>query len=193
METITAKTYTTIDGLTIGGKFRKPYTAILSLEAQQFLLELHRRFNARRQELLARRDGRQEEINQGKMPDFLPETRHIRESEWTVAPLPADLLDRRVEITGPVDRKMVINALNSGAKCFMADFEDSNSPTWDNNMQGHINLIDAVRRTISFEAPETGKKYQLNDKIATLLVRPRGWHLEEKHLLADGELMSGSL
>ncbi len=193
METIIAKQYTAIDGLTIKGKFRIPYEAILSKEAQQFLLELHRRFNARRKELLDRREERQQEINNGRMPDFLPETKHIRESEWTVAPLPADLLDRRVEITGPVDRKMAINALNSGAKCFMADFEDSNSPTWDNNMQGHINLIDAVNRTITYEAPETGKKYKLNDKIATLLVRPRGWHLEEKHLLADGEQMSGSL
>ncbi len=193
METITAKTYAAIDGLTIRGKYRAPYAAILSEEAQRFLLELHRHFNARRKELLARRAERQKEIDNGKMPDFLPETKHIRESEWTVAPLPADLLDRRVEITGPVDRKMVINALNSGARCFMADFEDSNSPGWDNNMQGHINLIDAVGRTISFEAPDTGKKYQLNEKTATLLVRPRGWHLEEKHLLAGGEQMSGSL
>ncbi|MCB0578119.1 MAG: malate synthase A, partial [Phaeodactylibacter sp.] len=193
METITAKTYTTINGLTIQGKFRTAYAPILTEEVQQFLLELHRRFNARRKELLGRREARQQEINEGKMPDFLPETKHIRESDWTVAPLPADLLDRRVEITGPVDRKMVINALNSGARCFMADFEDSNSPGWDNNMQGHINLIDAVNRTISFEAPDTGKKYRLNDKTATLLVRPRGWHLEEKHLHADGEQMSGSL
>ena len=133
METIIAKKYAEIDGITIKGKFRNPYSAILTEEAQQFLLELHRRFNTRRKELLARREERQQEINQGKMPDFLPETKHIRESDWTVAPLPADLLDRRVEITGPVDRKMVINALNSGAKCFMADFEDSNSPSWDNN------------------------------------------------------------
>ncbi|MCB0554089.1 MAG: malate synthase A, partial [Phaeodactylibacter sp.] len=177
----------------ITGTYRKPYEAILSEEAQCFLMELHRRFNPRRRELLARRAERQREINAGKLPGFLPETKYIRESDWVVAPLPPDLLDRRVEITGPVDRKMIINALNSGAKCFMADFEDSNAPSWDNNMEGHLNLMDAINRSITFKNPETGKSYCLNDKVATLMVRPRGWHLDEKHLLVDGEPMSGGL
>ncbi len=193
MQTMTAEAYPQVDGLEITGKYRKGYVPVLSKEAQEFLLALHRRFDERRKELLARREKRQQEINRGQLPDFLPETKHIRESDWAVAPLPADLLDRRVEITGPVDRKMIINALNSGAKCFMADFEDSNTPSWDNNMQGHLNLSDAIRREISFEDPKKGKKYQLKDKVATLLVRPRGWHLPEKHLLVDGQPMSGSL
>ena len=120
-----------------------------------------------------------------------PET--IREAEWTVAPLPADILDRRVEITGPVDRKMIINALNSGAKVFMADFEDSSTPTWNNLIDGHINLRDAIRRTITFDDPSAGKQYKLNDKVAVLFIRPRGWHLEERHVLVDGEPMSGSI
>ena len=132
------------------------------------------------------------EIDAGALPGFLPETAHIRESTWTVAPIPRDLLDRRVEITGPVDRKMIINALNSGASVFMADFEDSNSPTWMNNLEGQANLRDAVEGTISFVSPE-GKRYQLNDHVATLLVRPRGWHLDERHFLVDGKPISGSL
>ncbi len=135
---------------------------------------------------------RQAEIDAGHYPDFLTETAEIRTSEWKVAPIPADLMDRRVEITGPVDRKMVINALNCGANVFMADFEDANSPTWTNNLDGQINLRDAIRRTIEFTSPE-GKKYKLNDKIATLLVRPRGWHLDEKHVLLGGKPISGSL
>ena len=126
------------------------------------------------------------EINQGKLPAFLEETRHIRESNWTINPLPNDLQDRRVEITGPVDRKMIINALNSGAKLFMADFEDANSPTWSNCIEGQINLRDAIRGTITFENPN-GKSYKLNEKTAVLKVRPRGWHLEEKHVLLDGQ------
>ena len=185
--------YPRVGGMKITGTYRKPYEAILSEEAQCFLMELHRRFNPRRRELLARRAERQREINAGKLPGFLPETKYIRESDWVVAPLPPDLLDRRVEITGPVDRKMIINALNSGAKCFMADFEDSNAPSWDNNMEGHLNLMDAINRSITFKNPETGKSYCLNDKVATLMVRPRGWHLDEKHLLVDGEPMSGGL
>ena len=128
-----------------------------------------------------------------RSPTSSPRRRQIRESEWTVAPLPADILDRRVEITGPVDRKMIINALNSGAKVFMADFEDSNTPTWNNLLDGQINLRDAIRRTITFADPATGKQYKLNDKAAVLFVRPRGWHLEERHVLVDGEPMSGSL
>ena len=161
------------------------YAQILTPEALAFLAKLHRQFNARRLELLQRRVARQKELDGGKLPDFLPEPRHVREGDWKVAPVPADLQDRRVEITGPTDRKMVINALNSGASMYMADFEDSNTPTWHNQIDGQINMRDAVRRTISFSSPE-GKQYKLNESIATLLVRPRGWHLEEKHMLASG-------
>ncbi len=157
--------------------------AILTPEATAFLLKLSTEFEHRRQELLARRRVVQQEIDEGKMPNFLAETASIRAAEWRVAPIPKDLLDRRVEITGPVDRKMIINALNSGASVFMADFEDSNSPTWKNNIEGQFNLCDAVRGTITYESPE-GKKYSLNEKRATLFVRPRGWHLDEKHFLA---------
>ncbi len=181
-----------MEGVEIKGELKAGYDEILTEDALALVVKLHRALNPRRKELLEKRQERQREIDNGKLPDFLPETAHIRNSEWTVAPLPEDLLDRRVEITGPVDRKMVINALNSGAKMFMADFEDSNSPSWDNNLSGQINLRDANRRTISFEN-EAGKKYALNDKIATLLVRPRGWHLLEKGLMIDGEPCSGGL
>jgi len=165
---------------------------ILTTEAKTFLNDLARKFEGRRQELLARRQARQREIDAGHLPDFLPKTASIRESDWTVAPIPRDLFDRRVEITGPVDRKMIINALNSGASVFMADFEDSNSPTWQNNLEGQANLRDAVRGTISFVSPE-GKRYDLNPRVATLLVRPRGWHLDERHFLVDGKPISASL
>lgn len=165
---------------------------VLTPEALAFITQLHRHFDARRLELLAARTHRQEKIDQGELPDFLHNTKHIREADWTIDPLPADLLDRRVEITGPVDRKMVINALNSGANMFMADFEDANSPTWNNCLDGHINLQDAIRKTISYTNPQ-GKSYQLNPQTAVLLVRPRGWHLSEKHLLIDGSPVSGSL
>jgi malate synthase len=165
---------------------------ILSSEARTFLTDLARKFEPRRQELLAQRKVRQREIEAGKMPDFLPETAEIRKAQWKVAPIPDDLLDRRVEITGPVDRKMIINALNSGANVFMADFEDSHSPTWQNNMEGQANLVDAVRRRITYVSPE-GKRYQLNPQIATLLVRPRGWHLDERHFKVDGKSISGAL
>ena len=168
------------------------YAEILTPEAVHFVAKLAEKFEGRREELLARRQERQGEIDAGHFPDFLTETTDIRMSEWTVAPIPRDLTDRRVEITGPVDRKMVINALNSGANVFMADFEDANSPTWSNNVEGQINLRDANRRTIEFSSPE-GKKYKLNDKIATLLVRPRGWHLNEKNVLREGKPISGSL
>lgn len=168
------------------------YASILTEEAVAFITKLHTQFNGRRLELLEKRVARQAEIDNGKLPDFLPETKEIREGDWVAAPIPADLQDRRVEITGPVERKMIINALNCGAKMFMADFEDSNSPTWTNCLDGQVNLRDAVNKTISFEN-ENGKKYSLNEKVATLLVRPRGWHLDEKHVLVDGELMSGSL
>ena len=183
----------TVDGVEIRGNVTPEFQEILTHEALEFVAKLQREFNQRRKDLLAKRQERQAELDAGKMPDFLPETKDIREGDWTVAPLPEDLLDRRVEITGPVDRKMVINALNSGAKMFMADFEDSNSPTWDNNIQGQINLRDAIRRTITFENPSNGKFYKLNDEVATLLVRPRGWHLLEKHVLVDGEPISGGL
>ncbi len=165
---------------------------ILSPPALDFVLALARRFDGRRRELLAARAARQAELDLGRAPDFLTETRAIREAEWTVAPIPADLEDRRVEITGPVERKMIINALNSGASVFMADFEDSSSPTWDNVVQGQVNLRDAVRRTIRFTSPE-GKPYTLAEKTATLVVRPRGWHLDEKHVTKDGQPLSASL
>jgi malate synthase len=166
--------------------------AILTPGARAFLLKLAGRFEPRRQELLARRRTVQQEISDGKFPDFLAETVAIRQGEWKVAPIPKDLVDRRVEITGPVDRKMIINALNSGANVFMADFEDSNSPTWSNNLEGQYNLREAIRGTIRYESPE-GKKYQLGEKPATLVVRPRGWHLDEKHFLAEGKPISASL
>jgi malate synthase len=169
------------------------YAEILTPEAVAFVVGLQRTFNERRKELLEARVARQKRLDAGERPNFLKETTAIRESEWTVAPLPKDLLDRRVEITGPVDRKMIINALNSGAKVFMADFEDSTTPTWDNVMEGQFNLRDAVRRTITFEDEKTGKSYKLNEKPAVLFVRARGWHLEERHLIVDGEPMSGSL
>ncbi|HUI41136.1 MAG TPA: malate synthase A [Terriglobia bacterium] len=165
---------------------------ILTEEAMSFLTRLATNFEARRQELLRRRRIRQQEIDGGVLPDFLPDTAWIRATEWQAAPIPADLLDRRVEITGPVERKMIINALNSGASVFMADFEDSNSPTWQNNLDGQANLRDAVNGTIRYVSPE-GKKYELAPKTATLMVRPRGWHLEEKHFLVGGRPISGSL
>ncbi len=169
------------------------HAEILSPEAMAFIVGLQRTFNQRRKDLLAARVARQQRLDAGERPDFLESTRTIREGEWTVAPLPPDLLDRRVEITGPVERKMVINALNSGAKVFMADFEDSTTPTWDNVIEGQINLKGAVRRTIAFEEKKTGKSYRLNEHPAVLFVRVRGWHLEERHLIVDGEPMSGSL
>ncbi|MEO0330786.1 MAG: malate synthase A [Bacteroidota bacterium] len=179
--------------MTITADVTEAYAEILTPEATEFLMQLHQRFDAERQSLLAKREERQAALDAGKSPDFLPETKNIRESDWTVAKLPEDLLDRRVEITGPVDRKMIINALNSGANMFMADLEDSNSPSWQNIIEGQINLRDAIRRTISFTNPKNGKEYSLNDEVATLLVRPRGWHLLEKNILVNGESMSGSL
>ncbi len=167
-------------------------TQILTPDASEFLTRLAREFEPRRQELLGQRRTRQQQIDSGHSPDFLPETASIREKEWTVAPIPHDLLDRRVEITGPVDRKMIINALNSGASVFMADFEDSNSPTWQNNLEGQLNLRDAVEGAISFASPD-GKRYALNPHVATLMVRPRGWHLDERHFTVDGKPISASL
>ncbi|OGA31442.1 MAG: malate synthase A [Betaproteobacteria bacterium RIFCSPLOWO2_12_FULL_62_13b] len=178
-------------GVEINGPITPEFAQILSPEAVAFVAKLCRRFEPRRQELLAARAARQKEFDAGKMPDFLPQTANIRSSEWKIAAQPADMLDRRVEITGPTDRKMVINALNCGASTFMADFEDANCPTWFNMIDGQINLRDAVRRTISFE--QNAKQYKLNDKTAVLILRPRGWHLPEKHMLIDGKQISGSL
>jgi malate synthase len=165
---------------------------ILTDEAVSFLTALSRQFEERRRQLLDRRRVRQQEIDGGGLPDFLAETAWIRNSDWVAAPIPADLLDRRVEITGPVDRKMIINALNSGASVFMADFEDSNSPTWRNNLDGQGNLRDAVNGAIGYVSPE-GKRYELGAKTAVLMVRPRGWHLNEKHFLVDGSPISAAL
>jgi len=178
-------------GVSVAGALNPHYAQILTPQALAFVAQLHRGFEARRRELLERRALRQREFDSGKRPDFLAETRALRESEWTVAPQPADLLDRRVEITGPTDRKMIINALNSGASTFMADFEDANCPTWANMVEGQINLRDAVRRTITFE--QAGKRYRLAEKTAVLIVRPRGWHLPERHLLVDGEPVAGAI
>ena len=179
-------------GIEISGRVTPEFAEILTPEAVGFAARLQRAFGARRAELLAGRAARQMEFDAGKLPDFLPETRAIREQSWTCAPVPADIRDRRVEITGPVDRKMIINALNSGASVFMADFEDANTPKWDNNIQGHINLRDAIRRRIDYVSPE-GKAYKLDHKVATLFVRPRGWHLPEKHVLIDGSPISGGI
>ncbi|MDH5373228.1 MAG: malate synthase, partial [Acidimicrobiia bacterium] len=181
-----------IDGIEVTGPIVERSAEILSDEALAFVADLHRRFNPKRRDLLAARAERQLRIDAGEMPSFLTETRDIREADWSVAPIPADLMNRRVEITGPVERKMMINALNSGAKVFMADFEDSNTPSWANTIEGQANLIDAHTRTISFENPD-GKRYELNEETATLLVRPRGWHLDEKHCVVDGEPISAAI
>ena len=165
---------------------------IVGIGALEWLAELDGRFEARRQELLAARRERAAELAGGGTLDFLDETREIREGDWDVAPPPPDYRDRRVEITGPTDRKLVINALNSGARGFMADFEDANSPTWINQVEGHVNLIDAVEGTIDYTASD-GKEYKLAPQLATLLVRPRGWHLPEKHVRVDGRPLSGAL
>ena len=185
---------TTVDAeIEVRGNITDAYAEILSDEALAFVANLHRQFNDTRKQLLKNREVRQLEIDNGTFPNFLEETKEIRESEWTIDPIPTDLEDRRVEITGPVERKMIINALNCGAKVFMADLEDSNAPTWSNVIEGQINLRDAVNRTISFTNPVNKKFYELNSDIATLVVRPRGWHLDEKHISIDGELVSASL
>ena len=174
-------------------KLTPAYTRVLTTEAIAFVADLARRFEGERQARLAARVARTKVFAKDGLPDFLPETRSIREGDWKVAPIPADLQDRRVEITGPTDRKMVINALNSGAKVFMTDFEDSNSPTFDNMVQGQVNLMDRWARTIDFTDEKSGKKYRLTDKPAVLIVRPRGWHLNEAHMLVDGKPVSGGL
>jgi malate synthase len=181
-----------VEGVELRGAVTGRQQEILTQDAVAFVAGLQRRFNDRRKALLWARAERQARIAGGEVPHFLPETREVRDASWKTVPPPRDLADRRVEITGPVDRKMVINALNSGATVFMADFEDANSPTWANNLDGHVNLIDAIEGTIEFAGPD-GREYRLKEKTAYLLVRPRGWHLDEKHLLVDGELVSGSL
>jgi malate synthase len=180
-----------LPGVKIIAHISESYAEILTPEAVAFVVDLHRTFNGRRKELLDARHQRQKRLDAGEKPGFLDSTRQIRESPWSVEPLPADILDRRVEITGPVERKMIINALNSGAKVFMADFEDSSTPLWSNLIEGHINLRDAIRRTISYADPATGKQYKLNEKTAVLFIRPRGWHLDERHVLVDDEPISG--
>ena len=180
-----------VAGVDLLGPLLPGLETILTDEALAFVVELTRRFKPRRDELLEARVARQAEIDDFKLPDFPTETKAIREDNWKVDLVPRDLQDRRVEITGPVDRKMIINALNSGANVFMADFEDSNSPTWENCVAGQVNLFDAIRRTITFDSGKKG--YKLNRKIATLMVRLRGWHLDERHLTVDGEPVPASL
>ncbi|HEY9623121.1 MAG TPA: malate synthase A [Crinalium sp.] len=192
--TIPAKNKKTIaNGVKLRGSISEPYAEILTPEALDFLVMLQRRFRVERSRLLQLRDIIQKKLDAGWLPDFPSETTAIRNSNWQIAPIPHDLQDRRVEITGPTDRKMVINALNSGANAFMADFEDANSPTWDNMVSGQINLRDAVNRTIEFHDPITDKHYQLNQNPAVLMARPRGWHLLESHVLVDGQPISASL
>ena len=181
------------EGVTLAGEMRPGYEQVLTPAAIGFLAGLEREFGAERHRLLERRAETQKRLDSGWKPDFLAETKSVRERDWRVAPIPDDIRDRRIEITGPTDRKMVINALNCGASVFMADFEDANTPSWDNLIDGQANLMDAVRRAIEFDDPETGRHYSLNDKTAVLFVRPRGWHLPEKHLLVEGEPMSGAL
>ena len=178
-------------GMQITGEIKPGYENILVREALELVARLARAFAPRRQELLAARAERARRLDAGERPDFLSQTAHIRDGDWRIAPIPPALACRRVEITGPVERKMVINALNSGADSYMTDFEDSNTPNWDNQIQGQVNLFDAVRKTISLE--QNGKSYRLGDKVATLIVRPRGWHLDEKHVLVDGQRVSGGI
>ncbi len=192
MDTRVVVAGTPAHGVEIRGPLKPGYEKILTPESIAFVASLERRFGAERQRLLALRAATQAKLDAGWRPDFPAETRAIRDTDWTVAPLPADLLDRRVEITGPTDRKMVINALNCGANVFMTDFEDANTPSWDNLLEGQINLVDAVRRTIAYDDPQSKRHYALNPKTAVLLVRPRGWHLPEAHVLVDGAPIAGA-
>ena len=186
-----ANTLSLPQGMEITAAIEPGFETILSPDALALVAKLHRQFEPRRRELLEQRAARTQRLDAGERPDFLAETRSVREGDWTIAPLPKDLACRRVEITGPVERKMIINALNSGADAYMTDFEDSNTPNWHNQITGQLNLKDAVRRTISLE--QNGKQYRLNDKVATLIVRPRGWHLDEKHIKVDGQRVSGGI
>ena len=183
----------TAKGINVRGKISVEYAEILTTEALDFIAMLQRRFGAERERLLKLREATQQKLDGGWRPHFLSETEALRNSDWKIAPIPPDLQDRRVEITGPTERKMIINALNSGANAFMADFEDANSPTWDNMVSGQINLRDAVNRTIEFTDPKSGKDYNLNESTAVLIVRPRGWHLTEEHVLVDDRPISASL
>ncbi|WP_438479990.1 malate synthase A [Oleiharenicola lentus] len=189
---MSAAKFPVIEGLEIRGPLHPGYEQIFTPAACRFVAGLVRKFQPLRAELLAKRVERQREIDGGKLPDFLSETASIRSGDWKVAPIPADLIDRRTEITGPVERKMAINALNSGAQCWMADFEDANSPTWENCLNGQLNMRDAARLTLAYTSPE-GKQYALKEKIAVIHSRPRGWHMEEKHVFCDGARVSASL
>jgi len=182
-----AETRTFEEGVEVNAPIPDEFAQILTPEAVSFVAGLSREFSGRVDELLAKRAERQERINAGEMPDFLPETKDVREGDWKIAPIPDALQDRRVEITGPPDRKMLINALNCGAPTYMTDFEDANCPTWHNMLDSQLNLRDAVQRTITFDDPKTGKHYELGDEVAVILTRPRGWHLFEKHMLVDGK------
>src|ERR671921_1288064 len=187
---MTEGTRTYAEGIEFTTGIPEEFEEILTPEAAAFVAKLSREYRGRVVELLGKRGERQERINAGEMPDFLPDTREVREGDWKIAPIPDDLQDRRVELTGPPDRKMTINALNSGSATWMADFEDANCPTWHNMLESQFNLYEAARRTITYDDPNTGKHYELNEdltSLATIIARPRGWHLFEKHMLVDGK------
>jgi malate synthase len=190
---MTEGTRTYAEGIEFTAEIPEEFEQILTPEAVAFVAKLSREYRGRVVELLDKRAERQERISSGEMPDFLAETRDIREGDWKIAPIPDDLQDRRVELTGPPDRKMTINALNSGASCWMADFEDANCPTWHNMLESQLNMKEAIEGTISFDDPSSGKRYQLHEDTAVILARPRGWHLFEKHMLVDGEQVPGGL
>jgi len=190
---MTERTRTYAEGIEFTAEIPEEFEQILTPEAVAFVAKLSRKYRGRVVGLLEKRAERQERINAGEMPDFLPETKDVREGDWKIAPIPDDLQDRRVELTGPPDRKMTINALNSGASCWMADFEDANCPTWHNMLESQLNMKEAIEGTISFDDPDSGKHYQLHDDTAVILARPRGWHLFEKHMLVDGEQVPGGL
>ena len=183
------------EGVEVSAPTSSEFEEVLTPEAVAFVAKLSREYGGRVAELLQARQERQERINQGEMPDFLEETKEIREGDWKIAPIPDDLQDRRVEMTGPPDRKMTINAMNSGSSCWMTDFEDANCPTWHNMLESQKNLRDAINRDIAFDDPDSGKHYELNDEedLAVLLARPRGWHLYEKHMTVDGEQVPGGI
>jgi malate synthase len=190
---MTDKTRTYAEGIEFTAEIPDEFAQILTPEAVAFVAKLSREYRGRVDDLLTKRAERQERISAGEMPDFLPGTREIREGDWEIAPIPDDLQDRRVELTGPPDRKMTINALNSGASCWMADFEDANCPTWHNMLESQLNMKEAIEGTISFDDPDSGKHYELHEDTAVILARPRGWHLFEKHMLVDGEQVPGGL
>ena len=180
-------------GLKVSGALKPGYERVLTTDALQFVADLARRFEPQRRRLMETRNERQAKFDAGALPDFLPETQKIRENDWRIAPIPEDLLDRRVEITGPTTRKMIVNAVNSGAKVFMADFEDALSPTWANIVEGQINLMDYWLGQIAFTEEDTGKHYAIGPNPAILILRPRGWHLMEDHITVDGDKVSGAL